>query len=52
MEEKQQRSEEPRRQLLDRRVSNLSYELLNYDSPDRRRWLDRRGGEERRMGNY
>jgi hypothetical protein len=47
----QQRSVESRRGDTDRRVSMLSYELLNYANPDRRSGLDRRSEEDRRMGN-
>ena len=48
----QQRSVESRRGDTDRRVSMLSYELLNYANPDRRSGLDRRSEEDRRMGNW
>ena len=50
MEEKQQRSEEPRRKCPDRRKSTLSDELQNYSGQERRDMLERRRREDPRAG--
>ncbi len=50
MEEIEQRSREDRRKDTERRESNiLNYELLNFDSPDKRSEPNRRSGKEKRV---
>jgi len=50
MGEKEQRSKEDRRKILERRKSKiLDYELLNLDSQDKRSEPNRRSGKEQRF---
>ncbi len=45
----EKRKAENRRKGMDRRKSNIPYEILNYNNPDRRSGLDRRSGKEKRI---
>jgi hypothetical protein len=52
VQEKDQRAIENRRKCTDRRRSNPDEDILYYTKPNRRSMLDRRSGNDRRMGNY
>ncbi len=47
----EKRQVENQRKVKDRRTFNISYELLNYDKPDRRSVLNRRSGKDRRINS-
>ncbi len=50
MVEKEQRSEEERRKIMERRDSIiLDYKLLNFDTPNKRSEPNRRSGKEKRV---
>ncbi len=50
MGEKEQRSKENRRKIMERRESIiLDYKLLNFDTPDKRSEPNRRSGIEQRI---
>ncbi len=45
----EKRKAENRRNATERRESDIPYEMLNYNKPDRRSGLDRRSGKDRRV---
>ncbi len=50
MGEKEQRSKEERRKIMERRESIiLDYRLLNFDTPNKRSEPNRRSGKEKRV---